>query len=161
MDEPRGSVTTKKTAPPKEIESECCCMDCQCQDEVTKENKFCCCFPARCGLIFIGLFTVILLVCYWFFTLSDFMNEYFDWWYVVIMLILYIPLFVAVILLFNFFFCKRDTEGHRKKLVLAMWLAVISIALTTVWTCIYICCFYKYEFVYTGSHPWDEDQYIK
>ena len=161
MDEPRGSVTTKKTAPPKEIESECCCMDCQCQDEVTKENKFCCCFPAKCGLIFIGLFTVILLVCYWFFTLSDFMNEYFDRWYVVIMLILYIPLFAAVILIFNFFFCKRDTEGHRKKLVLAMWLAVLSIALTVIWTCIYICCLYKYEFVYTGSHPWNEDQYIK
>ena len=136
-------------------------MDCTCKDEVTKDSNFCCCFPARCGFIFIGLFICILLVCYWFFTLSDYMNEYFDWWYVTIMLALYIPLFVAVILFFNFFFCKKEQESHRKKLVLACWLAVISLALTMIWTLVYICTLYKYEFVYTGSRPWNEDQYIK
>jgi cytochrome bd-type quinol oxidase subunit 1 len=89
------------------------------------------------------------------------MNEYFEWWYVTIMLVLYIPLFVAAILFFNFFFCKREKESHRKRLVLACWLAIISLVLTMIWTLVYICCLYKYEFVYTGSRPWNEDQYIK
>lgn len=88
------------------------------------------------------------------------MNEYFDWWYVTIMLVLYIPLFVGAVMFFNYFFCA-NTEGHRKNLTLALWLAIISLVLTTIWMCIYICCFYKYEKVYTGSHPWNEDQYIK
>ena len=76
------------------------------------------------------------------------------------MLVLYIPLAVAVILFFNYFFCGDD-EKHRKRLTLACWLVIISIFLTTLWMCIYTCCLYKHNSVYTGSHAWDEDQYIK
>ena len=92
-------------------------------------------------------------------TLSQYMNEYFDWWYVTVMLVLWLPLAVAALLFFNYFLCA-DTEAARNNLPLACWLAIASLILTSLWTCIYICCFYKYDHVYTGSHPWNEDQYI-
>ena len=152
----------QKIQPKDEEPSAFCCCNCQCHDEVSKNDRFCGCFPVKCGIVFIGCFTFILLLCYWFMTLSLYMNEYFDWWYVTIMLVLWLPLAVAALLFFNFFLCgDGNTEGSRRKLTLACWLAIISIVLTEVWTCIYICCLYKHEHVYTGSHPWDEDQYIK
>ena len=48
--------------------------------------------------MYIGANTVILWLLLFFLTLADFYNEYFDWWYVAIMMAFYIPLLVSSVL---------------------------------------------------------------
>merc|ERR1712034_95854 len=66
---------------PKDNMTDCCCCLCACSNEFTEELSCCGCFPIRCGVVTIGIFTYILtivLVC-WNFWL--FMDDYIHWWF--------------------------------------------------------------------------------
>merc|ERR1719453_2109609 len=45
---------------PKKIMSPCCCCLCACSNEFTEELSCCGCFPIKCGIVTIGIFTFIL-----------------------------------------------------------------------------------------------------
>lgn len=56
-----------------------------------------------------GVFSILLALFLFILTLMDYYNDYFDWWYVTVMLILYAPLFVTV-LLFMMWMAAKDEE---------------------------------------------------
>ena len=147
------TVKTAKSLPP----STCCCCDCTCSDEVSEKINCCFCFPAKCGIIAIGLLSMFLTVFFIFSTLIWFMNSYFHWWFTFITLLLYIPLALSAFFIFKFF--AGDQEEARGGLKMACWFAIGSLFAVGLWITIYICCLYKYDEVYTAPEPWKEDAY--
>ena len=147
------TVKTAKSLPP----SSCCCCDCTCNDEVSVKTSCCCCFPSKCGVIAIGLLTWLLTVIFIFTTLIWFMNKYFDWWFTLITLLLYIPLAISTYLFFKYF--AGDQEEARGGLFMACILAMVSIFLSGTWIVIYFLFIYPEDVVYTAPEPWHEDKY--
>ena len=83
--------------------------------------------------------------------LMEFYNDYFDWWYVAVLIILYTPLLIAVYFFLMWLSAsKRDKVTAIDKLPLACWLIITSLVLTELWLIIYIVYLYKYQEVYTG-----------
>merc|ERR1712110_266043 len=62
------------------ILEECCCCECVCKNEATKDSSCCGCFPIKCGVVAIGIFTILITAIFfvWYFFL--FLNEYIHWW---------------------------------------------------------------------------------
>lgn len=82
-------------------------------------------------------------------------NAYFDWYYPLLIMIFLIPLYVGA-----YFFIRygwnSETKEERHKLRLASGLYCIGIILATLWSVIYIYCFYSYQGVYEGIGDMDE-----
>ena len=131
---------------------------CTCGDEVTDKSRCCGCVPVKLGMLAIGIFTLLLFFAYLFIEILDFGNVHFKWWYVMIYILLYIPLCVCAFLFFNYF-AGDDQDSARKKLPFAIWLAILSIVLTSIWRMIYILAIYDEDEVYEGGQPWAEDGY--
>lgn len=93
---------------------ECCCCECVCANEFTKESSCCGCFPIKCGVVAIGIFTVLITAIFfvWYFFL--FLNEYIHWWYVLVCLFLLCPLLVGSSFVISWF--TMDTRTTRTML---------------------------------------------
>ena len=111
-------------------------------------------------MIGIGVFTLALFLAYLFIEVLDFGNVHFKWWFVAIYILLYIPLAITAFLFFNYFM-GEDQDAARAKLPFAIWLAILSLVISSVWRMIYILAIYDEDEVYEGGKPWDEDGYSK
>lgn len=127
----------------------CCCCVCQCQTEVTRNLACCGCFPIKCGVITIGVITFVLLILLFVEVFYCLLNEYDDWWYVLVGLVLLIPHIVACCFFIVFFASETDTT--RSTLKVGCMLVIISVTLLAVWNTVYFHYLYKYPDVYTGS----------
>ena len=158
----KSSKKSKKTT--RSIKSTdpkpCCCCMCTCNDEITEKERCCGCFPVKFGMAAIGVFTLLLFFVYLFIEVLDFGNTHFKWWYPAIYILLYIPLAITAFLFFNYFM-GTDQDAARKKLPFAVWLAILSLVLSSVWRMIYILAIYDEDEVYEGGKPWAEDDYKK
>ena len=82
---------------------------CSPPDEIYKQNKSCGCFPVKCGLVTISIFTIVLWTFLLLLLIADTYNEYFDWWYVSVMFVIYSPLFVSALLYFMYLSSTIDS----------------------------------------------------
>jgi len=126
----------------------CCCCECVCANEFTKESSCCGCFPIKCGVVFIGIFTVIITAIFfvWYFFL--FLNEYIHWWYVLVCLFLLCPLLVGASFVISWF--TMDTNTTRTMLYTSQILALVSVFLLAGWNLIYFIFLYKKDKFYAG-----------
>ena len=65
-----------------------------------------------------------------------------------ILLLLFIPLYIAAFLFFKN--VRAKSKEDREKMKLGVILAMITVTLVTIWACVYICRIYKYDKVYHG-----------
>ena len=130
------------------ILEECCCCECVCKNEATKESSCCGCFPIKCGVVAIGIFTILITAIFfvWYFFL--FLNEYIHWWYVLVCLFLLCPLLVGAGFIVGWF--TMDTGNTRTMLYTSQILALVSVFLLAAWNLIYFVFLYKKDKFYAG-----------
>lgn len=126
----------------------CCCCECVCANEFTKESSCCGCFPIKCGVVAIGIFTVIITAIFfvWYFFL--FLNEYIHWWYVLVCLFLLCPILVGSSFVISWF--TMDTRTTRTMLYTSQILALVSVFLLACWNLIYFVFIYKKDKFFAG-----------
>lgn len=126
----------------------CCCCECVCANEFTKESSCCGCFPIKCGAVTIGLITVFVtaILFVWYFFL--FLNEYIHWWYVLVCLFLLCPILVGSSFVISWF--TMDTRTTRTMLYTSQILALVSVFLLASWNLIYFVFIYKKDKFYAG-----------
>jgi len=88
---------------PKIEESMCCCCICNCQDEDDRHLSCCGCFPIKCGLITIGILTLLVTFALFVEIFYNLLNEYVHWWYVPVALLCIAPLIVGSVFVIRFF----------------------------------------------------------
>lgn len=127
---------------------ECCCCECVCANEFTKDSSCCGCFPIKCGVVAIGIFTVLItaILFTWYFFL--FLNEYIHWWYVLVCLFLLCPILVGSSFVISWF--TMDTRTTRTMLYTSQILALVSVFLLAGWNLIYFVFLYKKDKFYAG-----------
>lgn len=79
------------------------------------------------------------------------MNETFDWWYVLVAVILLVPIFIACC--FNIVYFAEDSNDTRARLHVSCILTIISVLTLAVWNCFYIVFLYKYPTIQTEIGP--------
>merc|ERR1719453_551195 len=110
------------------IEDEmCCCCICRCQGELDRPYSCCGCFPIKCGLVTIGIFTILITLALFVEVYWTLLNEYIHWWYVLVATVCLIPLVVATVFCIRFF--SKDQKASRTKMWIAMMLAIVSFTL--------------------------------
>merc|ERR1711937_129033 len=117
----------------------CCCCLCACSNEYTKDSRCCGCFPIKCGVVAIGIFTVLLPI--YLVTMNFFLilNDYIHWYFPVVILVLLAPMCIGSSFFVVFF--TKDTASSRGKLFTACMFGIISTALIAVWiVCYYFIC---------------------
>merc|ERR1719326_112209 len=126
----------------------CCCCECVCANEFTKDSSCCGCFPIKCGVVAIGIFTVLITAIefVWYFFL--FLNEYIHWWYVLVCLFLLCPILVGSSFVISWF--TMDTSTTRTMLYTSQILALVSVILLACWNLIYFQWLYKKERFFAG-----------
>ena len=77
------------------------------------------------------------------------LNEYVEWWYVAVALVIWVPLFIAVTFFIVFF--TNDNEDSRAILNYGCLLVIISVSVFAAWNTIYFNLWYKNDSVYTGT----------
>jgi len=127
----------------------CCCCLCQCQEKEVKDLSCCGCLPIKCGVITIGALTIAIAFLIGVETFYGLLNEYTDWWYIVVCFVLLAPLFVGTAFFIAFF--GKDTEGTRTLAFTACQLTIIAVTLLCIWNTIYFLYFYKKDKVYFGN----------
>merc|ERR1711937_111110 len=137
----------------------CCCCLCACSNEYTKDSRCCGCFPIKCGVITIGIFTVLLTI--YLVTMNFFLilNEYIHWYFPVVILVLLAPLCIGSSFFVVFF--TKDTDASRGKLFTACMFGIISTALIAVWIVCYYVFIYKNDTVFTGQGDPQTNAYSK
>ena len=126
----------------------CCCCICRCQGEKDKAYACCGCFPIKCGLVFIGILTILVAFSLFVEVFWTLLNEYIHWWYVPVSCICLIPLVIGCCFIIRFF--TKDQKGSRTNMWISMILAIVSFTLLCIWNLIYFQWCYKYDFVYAG-----------
>lgn len=139
--------------------STCCCCLCACSNEKTKEQTCLGCFPIKCGVVSIGIVTLTLAIWLITYNFFELLNDYFAWYYPVIMLAAYLPLFIACSLFVVFF--TQDKYSTRSRLMYACILVIVSLILACTWTLIYIWEFYKNDTIYEGINDPAENHYVR
>lgn len=129
----------------------CCCCLCHCSSMETKELSCCCCLPIRCGAYSIGVFTIILFSLLFLQVFYKLLNDTFDWWYVMVAVILLVPFFVGCC--FNIIYFAEDNNTSRSKLYVSCILTIISVLCLAFWNIFYICFLYKSPVVQTELGP--------
>merc|ERR1719163_2565794 len=109
----------------------CCCCLCSCSNEYTKDSKCCGCFPIKCGVLTIGIFTVLLTI------------------------------YMVTMNFFLIVFFTKDTASSRGKLFTACMFGIISTALIAVWIVCYYVFIYKNDTVFTGQGDPQTNAYSK
>merc|ERR1712028_5477 len=137
----------------------CCCCLCSCSNEYTKDSSCCGCFPIKCGVLSIGVFTLLLTI--YMVTMNFFLilNEYIHWYFPVIILILLVPMCIGSSFFVVFF--TKDTASSRGKLFTACMFGIISTALIAVWIVCYYVFIYKNDTVFTGQGDPQSNSYSK
>merc|ERR1711937_265787 len=137
----------------------CCCCLCACSNEYTKDSRCCGCFPIKCGVITIGIFTVLLTI--YLVTMNFFLilNEYIHWYFPVVILVLLAPMCIGSSFFVVFF--TKDTAASRGKLFTACMFGIISTALIAVWIVCYYVFIYKNDTVFTGQGDPQTNAYSK
>jgi hypothetical protein len=79
------------------------------------------------------------------------LNETFDWWYVLVAVILLVPIFIACC--FNIVYFAEDSNDTRARLHVSCILTIISVLTLAVWNCFYIVFLYKYPTIQTEIGP--------
>ena len=159
MDEGMALMENKEEEPPKKltldelaIEEEgclCCCCICHCSTKETVDLKCFGCFPVKCGVVSIGIFTIVLFVAILAEVFYCLLNESYDWWYVLVGVLLLVPYFIGVTFFITFF--SNDTDNSRSRLFVACQFVIISSCLLAIWNVCYILWCYKHAEVLTGS----------
>lgn len=126
----------------------CCCCICHCQGEEDKPYSCCGCLPIHCGLIAIGILTILITVALFLEVFWTLLNELIHWWYVIVAVVCLIPIVVATIFVIRFF--TKDQRASRTKMWIAMILAIVSFTLLGIWNLCYFQWCYKYDRVYAG-----------
>lgn len=146
------SEESEEEEKPKDVYEQMCCFVCICGNEKTKDLTCCGCLPLKCGIVTLGCFyfalTVVIVSWYFFMML----NEYIDWWFPTIALVLTIPQIVGTS--FWVYYFTKDKMATRGKLDVACYIAIISISLVAVWNVWYFVWLYHKdpEFVYQGMN---------
>jgi len=137
----------------------CCCCLCSCSNEYTKDSSCCGCFPIKCGVLSIGVFTLLLTI--YMVTMNFFLilNEYIHWYFPVVILILLVPMCIGSSFFVVFF--TKDTASSRGKLFTACMFGIISTALIAVWIVCYYVFVYKNDTVFTGQGDPQSNSYSK
>merc|ERR1711990_219093 len=137
----------------------CCCCLCACSNEYTKDSRCCGCFPIKCGVLAIGIFTVLLTI--YLVTMNFFLilNDYIHWYFPVVILVLLAPLCIGSSFFVVFF--TKDTASSRGKLFTACMFGIISTALIAVWIVCYYVFIYKNDTVFTGQGDPQTNAYSK
>jgi hypothetical protein len=132
------------------VKTSCCCCLCVCSNSKSKDSTCFGCLPIKCGVVTIGIFTLVLTV---FLVISNFfllLNEYIHWWHPTILLVLNVPNILSVCFFVVFF--TKDKAKSRGKLPYGCILNLISLSLTAIWTIVYYLAFYKQPVVYVGMN---------
>jgi hypothetical protein len=137
----------------------CCCCLCSCSNEYTKDSSCCGCFPIKCGVVSIGIFTVLLTI--YMVTMNFFLilNEYIHWYFPVVIIVLLAPMCIGSSFFIVFF--TKDTASSRGKLFTACMFGIISTALIAVWIVCYYVFVYKNDTVFTGQGDPQSNSYSK
>ena len=137
----------------------CCCCLCSCSNEFTKDSKCCGCFPIKCGVLAIGIFSVLLTI--YMVTMNFFLilNDYVHWYFPVVILVLLVPMCIGSSFFIVFF--TKDTASSRGKLFTACMFGIISTALIAVWIVCYYVFIYKNDTVFTGQGDPQSNSYSK
>merc|ERR1719171_2140049 len=137
----------------------CCCCLCACSNEYTKDSRCCGCFPIKCGVLTIGIFTVLLTI--YMVTMNFFLilNDYIHWYFPVVILVLLAPMCIGSSFFVVFF--TKDTASSRGKLFTACMFGIISTALIAVWIVCYYVFIYKNDTVFTGQGDPQSNAYSK
>merc|ERR1712100_431810 len=137
----------------------CCCCLCACSNEYTKESRCCGCFPIKCGVVAIGIFTVLLTI--YLVTMNFFLilNDYIHWYFPVVILVLLAPMCIGSSFFVVFF--TKDTASSRGRLFTACMFGIISTALIAVWIVCYYVFIYKNDTVFTGQGDQQTNSYSK
>ena len=109
-------------------------------------RQFCCCFPYKCGIIFMIIILKIvfyyqIIECYFVFD-----NDYFDISYGIVYVLILLVYLVAAVLTTVYIACD-DSPGTRSLLTLAFLLAAIAELLIALWVIIYITAIYDKDYV--------------
>jgi hypothetical protein len=134
---------------PKIEDQMCCCCICRCQGEEDKPYSCCGCFPIKCGLVAIGIFTIVATFALFVEVYYTLLNEYIHWWYVIVATVCLIPIVVSTVFTIRFF--TKDQKSSRTKMWIAQLLAIVSFSLLAIWNLIYFQWIYKYDTVYAGA----------
>ena len=143
----KTSVQSDEITP---VKTHCCCCVCVCSNNKSYGTTCCGCLPVKCGVVTIGIFTLVLVI---FLAVSNFfllLNEYIHWWHPTILLVLLVPAILATC--FFVVFWTKDKAKSRGKLPYGCILIIISFSLTAIWTIIYYLAFYKHPNVYVGMN---------
>ena len=137
----------------------CCCLCCDCCAcaDMWKESKgrvFCCCCPLRLGVWVISSVIFFLAFMWTFNAFLLIFNYYIDWIFIVGLFICFIPLYWAFVWSFKYIEARR--KETRDKLKWACLLAIASIILVTIWTCVYYSNIYRPKYVYEGMGEPDD-----
>jgi hypothetical protein len=127
----------------------CCCCICHCSTKETKDLKCFGCFPVKCGVVTIGIFTILLFFAILAEVFYCLLNDSYDWWYVLVGVLLLVPYFIGVTFFITFF--SNDTNNSRSRLFVACQFVIISSCLLAIWNVCYILWCYKHTEVLTGS----------
>ena len=134
----------KKTLGEIALEEEgclCCCCICHCSTEETIKEKCCCCLPIKCGVVVIANITILLFTIIFLQVFFKLINESFDWWYVLVAVLLLVPFFIGVG--FNIFWMAEDQNSTRARLWVSCAFTIISVILLGFWNCFYIVYLFK------------------
>jgi len=137
----------------------CCCCLCACSNEYTKDSSCCGCFPIKCGVLAIGIFTLLLTI--YMVTMNFFLilNEYIHWYFPVVIIVLLAPMCIGSSFFVVFF--TKDTASSRGKLFTACMFGIISTALIAVWVVCYYVFIYKNDTVFSGQGDPQTNSYTK
>ena len=158
-DEKQSTQESEDDPTPEDILSPCCCCLCVCSNKFTEDRSCCGCFPIKCGVVTIGIFTFLLtlvLVCWNFFL---FLNDYIHWWFTFIVLLLYIPLIIGAAFFVCFF--TEDKKSTRTMIMSACILIIVSLVLVVSWYLIYFIWIYKKDGFYQGMGNPSDNVYTK
>lgn len=153
-----GSESTDDPTP-KNIMSPCCCCLCACSNEFTEELSCCGCFPIKCGIVTIGIFTFILTLVLVIWNFFLFLNDYIHWWFTFVVLLLYIPLILGAAFFVSFF--TEDCKTTRTMIMSACILIIVSLVLVVTWYLIYFIWIYKRDGFYQGMGDPKDNVYTK
>merc|ERR1719321_1061985 len=159
-DDNKSTATESVDDPvPKGIMSPCCCCLCYCSNEFTEELSCCGCFPIKCGIVTIGIFTFILTLVLVIWNFFLFLNDYIHWWFTFIVLLLYIPLILGAAFFVSFF--TEDCKTTRTMIMTSCILIIVSLVLVVTWYLIYFIWIYKRDGFYQGMGDPKDNVYTK
>ena len=121
-------------------EPTCCC--CVCPKPDIRVRKLTCCgfIPIKLGIVFIGLFTLVVAVWFELEVFWTLLNEYTEWWYFFVCFWLLLPLPIGCCFIFMWF--GGDDKKSRSFLYAACILNITGLSLLAAWNAIY------YSFLY-------------